>query len=257
MFLRYTRECLDVAEKWPPPRDRPSQSSGKAGASIPVFEERWFERFFARAHPLTPIVWFAPIVAFALFDAVKAGRRVELVTLPLVLGGWLTWSLAEYALHRFVFHMAAHTPRERLRAFLMHGYHHVYPSDRMRLVAPPLMSWPLACVVAVVIRQALGPAHWLPFFAGIVLGYLAYDYVHYYTHHFRPRRGMGKWLRSYHMLHHHDDRGSRFGVSSPLWDIVFRTYEPVRSTRAMTNHQKVDTAVDTAMHGAEGGHRRS
>jgi len=145
---------------------------------------------FARAHPLTPIVWFAPIVAFALFDAAKASRRVELVTLPLVLGGWLTWSLAEYALHRFVFHMAAHTPREKTASvFSLHGYHHAYPSDRMRLVAPPLMSWPLACVVAVVIRQALGPAHWLPFFAGIVLGYLAYDYVHYYTHHFRPRRG--------------------------------------------------------------------
>jgi len=110
----------------------------------------------------------------------------------------------------------------------VHGYHHIYPNDKMRLVAPPLMSWPVGAVLALITHWALGPGLWMPAYAGVTIGYLAYDYTHYYSHHFRPRGGPGKWLRSYHMLHHHDDRSSRFGVSSPLWDLVFNTYAPVR-----------------------------
>ena len=102
-------------------------------------------------------------------------------------------------------------------------YHHDFPNDKMRLVAPPLMSWPIALALGLLTRW-FGPDRWLPAFAGLTVRYLAYDYIHYYTHHFRPRWGPGKWLRRYHMLHHHDDRNSRFGVSSPLWDIVFKTY---------------------------------
>ncbi len=232
MFVRYTRECLDAAQEWPPGGDRGSRAPRKPTTSIRVFEARWFERYVAQAHPLTPILWFGPVVVLALRAAVKAERSAQLAAIPLLLGGWLTWSLGEYLLHRFVFHMAAHTPSQRLRAFLMHGYHHAYPSDRMRLVAPPLMSWPIGCLVASVVYGLLGADRWLPFFAGFAIGYLAYDYVHYYTHHARPRRGIGRWLRGYHMLHHHDDRHSRFGVSSPLWDIVFRTYRPVRLAHA-------------------------
>jgi sterol desaturase/sphingolipid hydroxylase (fatty acid hydroxylase superfamily) len=140
----------------------------------------------------------------------------------------LVWSLVEYVLHRFIFHMDARTRKQRLRAFLMHGYHHEYPNDKLRLVAPPLMSWPIGLVLAAMSRWLLGSDNWLPFYAGIAIGYLAYDYVHYYSHHFRPKRGLGKWLRAYHMLHHYESRESRFGVSSPLWDFVFGTYQPVR-----------------------------
>jgi sterol desaturase/sphingolipid hydroxylase (fatty acid hydroxylase superfamily) len=110
----------------------------------------------------------------------------------------------------------------------VHGYHHVFPDDKNRLVAPPLMSWPLAGIFAVATHGMLPANGWLSAYAGLTVGYLAYDYIHYYTHHFRPKRGPGRWLRAYHMLHHFDDRRSRFGVSSPLWDVVFRTYQPVR-----------------------------
>ena len=127
------------------------------------------------------------------------------------------------------FHLShgCETPPERLRAFLLHGYHHEFPDDPMRLVAPPLMSWPIGVAIALILYALIGPPSWLPMFAGMSAGYLAYDWIHYYTHHFHPRRGIGKWLRSYHMLHHFQDRESRFGVSSPLWDLVFGTYKPV------------------------------
>jgi sterol desaturase/sphingolipid hydroxylase (fatty acid hydroxylase superfamily) len=62
-----------------------------------------------------------------------------------------------------------------------------------------------------------------PLFAGFMLGYLAYDLIHYATHHFTMRSGAAKYLKRYHMQHHHKTPEQRFGVSSPLWDAVFGT----------------------------------
>ena len=47
--------------------------------------------------------------------------------------------------------------------------------------------------------------------------------IHYATHHFRLRRGWMKALKRNHMLHHYRTPDMRFGVSSPVWDIVFGT----------------------------------
>ena len=33
----------------------------------------------------------------------------------------------------------------------------------------------------------------------------------------------GKFLRQYHLTHHYASPDRHFGVSSPLWDVVFRT----------------------------------
>ena len=63
-------------------------------------------------------------------------------------------------------------------------------------------------------------------FAGFLIGYLMYDYTHYYLHHVVPKSKLGKRLREQHMRHHFQDR---YGfVSSPLWDAVFRTLPRTR-----------------------------
>src|SRR6185503_18592837 len=103
----------------------------------------------------------------------------------------------EYLLHRFLFHMRAETPEQKFRAFMVHGYHHEFPNDKLRLVAPPLMSWPIGLVVFLIYYYAFGVGTWWPVFAGTLTGYIAYDWIHYYTHHFRPRNRVGKWLKQY------------------------------------------------------------
>ena len=64
-------------------------------------------------------------------------------------------------------------------------------------------------------------------FAGIVLGYMVYDLLHYYLHHGKPRSRMLRALRAHHSKHHHNPRfrDKKFGVSTTLWDHVFGTYE--------------------------------
>jgi sterol desaturase/sphingolipid hydroxylase (fatty acid hydroxylase superfamily) len=66
------------------------------------------------------------------------------------------------------------------------------------------------------------------------VGYLCYDYIHFATHHFRPRTRVGKFLKQHHMLHHFAEHGSRWGVSSPMWDYVFGTLEEDRPVRQNT-----------------------
>lgn len=197
----------------------------RGAVSMRVFVSPFIERVLARAHPITPILWFGPIVAWAFYDALVRRSAGVLVTAGLFFAGWLCWTAIEYSLHRWVFHHEPDdTPAGRLGAFLMHGYHHAYPNDRYRLVAPPMMSWPLGAIFALACRLVVGPTGWLSVFAGIATGYVAYDWIHYYTHHFRPTTRLGKWIRAYHLRHHHDHSPTRFGVSSPLWDLILGTY---------------------------------
>ena len=143
-------------------------------------------------------------------------------TLGLFGVGLLIWSMIEYGLHlRWVFH---HTFKQNLDGFLVHGYHHEFPEDPYRLVAPPLMSWPLGAVIASVYLLTFGPHRAWQVFAGTSVGYVAYDWIHYYTHHARPKYWLGKRLRRYHMLHHHKHWDKGYGISTPFWDLILRTY---------------------------------
>ncbi|MCC7353073.1 MAG: sterol desaturase family protein, partial [Anaerolineae bacterium] len=60
-------------------------------------------------------------------------------------------------------------------------------------------------------------------FAGFGAGYVMYDMLHYATHHLPMRWGILKYLKRHHMQHHFKSPEQRFGVTMPLWDIVFGT----------------------------------
>ena len=199
------------------------------GETCRMFESDFLERF-SRIHPATPFVVWLPIMALSLGSAV-AHRLGGLAIAGAFLGGLLTWTLSEYFLHRYVFHWTKDTPRGRRIHFLLHGVHHDYPNDKDRLVMPLLTSVPLGLIFMTLFVVLLGRTWADPFFAGFVVGYLFYDGTHYYVHHFVPTTRWGKLLRRHHLTHHHADHDGGFGVSSPLWDLVFRTM-PSKRRRA-------------------------
>jgi sterol desaturase/sphingolipid hydroxylase (fatty acid hydroxylase superfamily) len=65
--------------------------------------------------------------------------------------------------------------------------------------------------------------------ANFLIGYLCYDYIHYATHHFPMTSPVGKYLRKYHLQHHYSGEDSKYGVSSPLWDYIFKTVSGPKS----------------------------
>ena len=107
--------------------------------------------------------------------------------------------------------------------FIIHGVHHDHPNDKMRLVMPPGASIPLALLFFGAFWLIFGSPTAYPLFAGFLVGYLTYDYMHYYLHHFVPKSTLGKRLREQHMRHHFQDHRYGYGVSSPIWDVVFGT----------------------------------
>ena len=224
-FLKFTEECHAAAAGKVEPMVVLENGKRARRMRVQVFENKFIERWFAQAHPITPGIWFGGLVVYGLY----AGWLDHgLLAIPLFLSGVLITTLIEYCLHRFIFHKGydAKDPEEQMQHFLLHGYHHEYPNDRMRLVLPPIGIWPVAVVVCVVWWLVFG-AYWWPILGGTAAGYIAYDWLHYYTHHGNPKAGPGRWIKRYHMLHHHDSPHHRYGITSPLWDFVFRTYLPV------------------------------
>jgi len=189
-----------------------------------------FMEFFTHITPVTILGLWVPVVVILLVYAVlTAPAAVFPVFIPLGFAlGLFLWTFAEYTLHRFLFHHKPASPRQERIFFLFHGIHHAQPQVKTRLVMPFPVSIPLAAVFFLFFYLVVGvlfkaPEWVAPLIAGFMVGYLAYDLLHYATHHFPMRRGYAKFLKRYHMQHHYKDPDTRFGVSSPIWDWVFRT----------------------------------
>ena len=195
---------------------------------IRIFRYDPVEATLSKAHPVVPVLWAGPFVLWGLHRGFVAGHTTWSTTVGLFVAGLLVWTFTEYVLHRWIFHVRPRGFGGRTWSFLVHGYHHEFPDDGMRLVAPPLMVLVFGSVVVSVFVALLGPDRWLQAFAGFCTGYVAYDWIHYFTHHARPERGVGRWLKEYHLRHHFEDGGTRFGISSPFWDFVFGTYRGAR-----------------------------
>jgi dihydroceramide fatty acyl 2-hydroxylase len=197
------------------------QRTDQLAASPQLFKND-FLNFFSRVHPSIPALIFVPVVIGMGWLGADRGLAAWKLAL-LTLAGFGVWTLTEYWLHRLVFHWEPDNEFGRRMHFIIHGIHHDHPNDKMRLVMPPAVSIPLAALFLLGFSLLFGTPAAYPIFAGLIVGYLAYDYTHYYLHHFVPRSDLGKRLREQHMRHHFQDHRFGFGVSSPLWDVVFGT----------------------------------
>jgi sterol desaturase/sphingolipid hydroxylase (fatty acid hydroxylase superfamily) len=177
----------------------------------------------SRVHPVVPPLIYLPVIGYLLVRAVGHENLSVVAVAGVFALGILAWSLSEYLLHRFLFHLEPDSHWGRRIHFIIHGVHHDFPHDPMRLVMPPSVSIPLAIAFWFLFRAVLGSAWALPAFAGFLLGYLAYDMAHYHMHHHRSKNRLSLALRRYHYRHHFQQSDRGFGVTTPLWDRVFRT----------------------------------
>jgi sterol desaturase/sphingolipid hydroxylase (fatty acid hydroxylase superfamily) len=185
-----------------------------------MFKSGLLDRF-TRVHHLVPVIIFLPTIV--LLFATGVGRVGLLESLAYAAGGYALWTLAEYWIHRVIFHFE---PEEGFGArlhWMVHGVHHDHPNDPLRLVMPPAASVPLALAFYVLFWLVFGADRAFAFGGGFLAGYLAYDMIHYHLHHHTPRTPVGRWLRELHMRHHFQDDERGFGISAPYWDRVFGT----------------------------------
>jgi sterol desaturase/sphingolipid hydroxylase (fatty acid hydroxylase superfamily) len=194
-------------------------------ASPPMFESRVLDAL-SRVHPAVPALIFLP--AILLMAAWGLSRESVGAVAALIAGGYAFWTLFEYWLHRLVFHFEPQAGLGARMHWIIHGVHHDHPNDPMRLVMPPAVSIPLGAGVFGLMYLIAGSRYAPSLGAGFFAGYLVYDMLHYYLHHFRPRGPLGRMLRERHMRHHFQDDTKGFGISAPYWDDVFRTSPRVK-----------------------------
>lgn len=197
----------------------------------PKMFENPFLDFFSRTPWWAVPALYLPYAALLVWWGIDAGTGAALAVL-MIPTGFVLWTLAEYWLHRTLFHWEPDTWWGPKLHFFLHGVHHVHHRDPYRLVMPPAASAVLAVVfyytflaLGMAGHSLLGidPSWYLPCFAGFVVGYVTYDVMHYALHHFRPRSAWMKRLRAHHMNHHHNHPELKFGVSNQFWDKVFGT----------------------------------
>jgi sterol desaturase/sphingolipid hydroxylase (fatty acid hydroxylase superfamily) len=192
------------------------------GPRVRLFESDLLERL-SRVHPLTPLLLWTPIIAWLLWRSVTTHRVALDALIALGAAGLFVWTLTEYVVHRWVFHLHPRSAVARRLVFVVHGVHHAAPDDPERLLMPPAPA-ALTCGLLYAGFWALLGRPWVdPFFAFFLVGFLAYDYLHLAAHVGRPRTRIGRFLRRWHLLHHFATPDARWGVSSPLWDHVFRS----------------------------------
>ena len=143
--------------------------------------------------------------------------------------GLLFWSLFEYIMHRWVFHINEHMPGTDRFQFIVHGVHHSNPKDEERVFMPPVPGVVITSLLLGLNYFIMGLSAFY-FTAGMTLGYMLYAYIHYSVHNRPPHPRLRK-LWQHHALPHYRYPDKAFGVSSPLWDMVFGTMPPKESER--------------------------
>jgi dihydroceramide fatty acyl 2-hydroxylase len=205
-----------------------SRRTDKLRASPPMFSSRLLDSL-SRVHWSVPLVIFIPVIVLL------GAWELSMESVPALLGlgvlGYLLWTLFEYWLHRIVFHFEPDNPIGARMHWIIHGVHHDHPNDPLRLVMPPGASVPLAIIVFAVLYLIFGRDLAPGVGSGFFAGYLAYDMIHFYVHHAKPRGRIQRMLRERHMRHHFQDATRGFGISAPYWDDVFRTAPRARSAQ--------------------------
>jgi sterol desaturase/sphingolipid hydroxylase (fatty acid hydroxylase superfamily) len=135
-----------------------------------------------------------------------------LIDALIFVAGLFAWTFVEYVIHGVLGH--AH------RTFVtrLHDVHHRDPRAVFALGA-----WIPTAVVMVAAVVWVGLAPWVIFYGGIVCGFAVYEYVHYRIHFVRPALAIEGRMRARHLAHHAGEPDAIFGVTSPIWDVVFGT----------------------------------
>ncbi|ROW04342.1 hypothetical protein VSDG_00995 [Cytospora chrysosperma] len=196
----------------------------KGGESAPFFGN-FLEPLTKTPWFMVPLIWW-PAVTYGVFITAQGFNHLYNLAIFFAIG-FAIWSLVEYLLHRFLFHLDYYLPDNRVGItlhFTLHGVHHYLPMDKYRLVMPPTLFVVLAAPFWK-LAHAVFCWNWYvatAVFCGGIFGYTCYDMTHYFLHH----QNLPLWykeLKKYHLEHHFLDYENGFGVTSKFWDTVFGT----------------------------------
>ena len=207
------------------PKGAPAwQRRGSAGR-LTLFQNPVLE-FFTYSHPFTAIALWLP-VGLACLGWPEISRSTEgpgaVARVLLALAGVAVWGLAEYSIHRWIFHFPARREYSRRFVFVIHGCHHVDPQDARRNMMPLTASLPIGLAVFSLARWLLGATAATQFFGAFALSYLAYDLTHFALHQLKFSNPVFRALQERHRTHHFRNARRNYATLSTWVDHAFGT----------------------------------
>lgn len=186
-----------------------------------IFKHPILEKL-TKTHVGIPILLFLLLAGFLLYRAWFYSHLPVGLGILYFLAGYLAFTLTEYLMHRYFYHMNPIQKWKKNIQYSVHGIHHDYPKDKKRLAMPPMLSVGYAVALYYLFSFLIAEQvnYFLP---GFLSGYASYLGIHYIIHAFPPPKGLFKVLWVNHAIHHYKDPDVAFGVSTPLWDHVFGT----------------------------------
>jgi sterol desaturase/sphingolipid hydroxylase (fatty acid hydroxylase superfamily) len=185
-----------------------------------IFKDPRLERL-TKSSPKITAPFYGSMIVFFFFLSYEFTSLDLATTMAFYFSGLMIWTLKEYILHRFVFHIDRYIPKAKRLHYIVHGVHHEQPADKERLIMPPAGGTVIAALLFAFWYLILAE-YSFAFMAGITSGYLIYSYIHY-TVHTNPNTKLFRHQWFHHALHHYKYPEKAFGVSTPFWDIVFGT----------------------------------
>ena len=198
------------------PAIKPSNIGSKKLFQNPLLE------LLTRTHISITLILFTILPAVFLLYGFQNGHLNALSAIILFFTGLLAFTLVEYIMHRYLFHIEPSTPSRANIGKKIHGAHHDFPKDKDRISMPPLPQIILASFFFGIFYLLLGN-YVFGFLPGFYVGYLLYSSIHYAIHAYQPPKNFLKVLWIHHGIHHYKNPDKAYGVSSPFWDFLFRT----------------------------------
>lgn len=163
------------------------------------------------------VFWvYLPAIVAALGWNLLAGTDGAGVWAACLLSGLALWTPIEYIVHRYALHRLA-----------PHYQHHNEPTVVEYIFAPLWLSGSSAILLWGLLALAAGSwRRGALVEAGTIAGYLFYEALHVRIHSATAGGALLRALRKHHFYHHFGDDTRCYGVTSPVWDVVFRTREP-------------------------------
>jgi sterol desaturase/sphingolipid hydroxylase (fatty acid hydroxylase superfamily) len=178
-----------------------------------------------------PFLAFLPVIFGLEAWALNFSELTVLQAIGLGAAGYAAWTLLEWSAHRAM-HLQTRLPWIDRLQDNVHLRHHREPDDLEHSVLRLSASLPLAAFLfgitwLIVRRWELAAA----FHAGLLCGYLFYEWVHLTGHGHVRIPGLRR-LHRYHSVHHYVRYDRAFGVTTRFWDWLFRTLPEPRGSEA-------------------------
>jgi sterol desaturase/sphingolipid hydroxylase (fatty acid hydroxylase superfamily) len=197
---------------------------GSSSPRVRLFQNDLLERL-TLISPVAFVLTWTVFLGAALYAS--WGVTSLAASIGLVLLGILIWTLFEYAMHRFIFHLKLNSAFGRWLIFLTHGNHHEVPGDKYRNIMPPIVSVVVSAAIWAGFYLLLGPAGSV-LYLGFGIGYVVYDAIHYACHQLPMRGPVLRQLRRHHIRHHFARQEGNYAITATFWDRVFGTDIPTK-----------------------------